>query len=269
MSCDEFKLVTSRRRGKNSKRAASKPVQFNKQGETDTIVNIEKELQKIINARSTLDETPFKEGVQNILQNALDLRGEISIAEIICYGLGHFTECSIARYQLALLLSVKELFKGIIYVHDPIFHTSEVNILKELGFIIIEENEEGKRELSTSGTTFLYLPHCPKQLVNNFLWKNWGPRLKDCIIFGNSFSSIVERQTLTDQRLTYFLAKIQPYVEEYPIDNNFKFLDVFNDTSVHVFSEHKLSQLLPTFWSENRAEPVYPDSDLELILKKP
>lgn len=224
---------------------------------------------KINNAKSSLDETPFKEGVQTILQKALDSCGESSITEIICYGLGHFTECNISRYQLALLLSVREHFKGTIYVHDPIFYTSEVNILKELGFCIIEENEEGKRKLCTSGTTFLYLPHCPKQLVNNFLWKNWGPGLKNGIVFGNSFSSVVERQTLSDKRLTNFLAKIQPYVQEYPIDNNFKFSDVFNDTSVHVFPEEKLELLPPTFWSENCAEPVYPDSDLELIIKKP
>lgn len=206
--------------------------------------------------------------MKNILQKALDLCGTRSISEIICFGLGHFTECNISRYQLALLLYLQENFQGTIHAHDPVFHISELNILKELGFLIIEENEEGKHELCTSGTTLLYLPHCPKQLVNNFLWKNWGPELKNCIIFGNSFSSVIDRQTLSDGGLTTFLAKIQPYIQELPIVNNFKFLDVFNDTSVHVFPEEKLKVLLPTFWSENCPEPVYPDSELELILKK-
>ncbi|XP_026287865.1 SRR1-like protein [Frankliniella occidentalis] len=267
MSCDEFKLVTSRRRGKKVKRVAV-ACSHNKQGETDISVNVKEEILKINHARTVVNESPFTEGVKNVLQEALDVCGTKSVSEIICYGLGHFTECTISRYQLALLLTLQERFKATVHAHDPVFYVCELNILKELGFFIIEENEEGKRLLNTPDTTLLYLPHCPKQLVNNFLWKNWGPTLSKCIIFGNSISSAVDRSVLSDCDLTAFLVKIQPYINEFPIVNNFKFLDVFNDTSVHVFPEDKLCEVLPSFWSENCLEPVYPDSDLELIIKK-
>ncbi|KAK3923723.1 SRR1-like protein [Frankliniella fusca] len=267
MSCDEFKLVTSRKRGRKARRVdINRP--HNKQGETDISVSVTDEIVKINHARTVVDESPFTEAVKNILQEALDVCGTKSVTEIVCYGLGHFTECVISRYQLALLLTLQERFKATVHAHDPVFYVSELNILKELGFFIIEENEEGKRLLSTTGTTLLYLPHCPKQLVNNFLWKNWGPDLSKCIIFGNSFSSAVDRSVLSDIELTAYLVKIQPYMKEFPIVNNFKFLDVFNDTSVHVFPENKLCEVLPSFWSENCVEPEYPDSDLELIIKK-
>lgn len=223
---------------------------------------------KIHNARTVLDESSFVEGVNSVLQEALDSCGDKSILEIICYGLGHFTECNISRYQLALLLFLKERFNATVYAHDPVFYHSEVNILRELDVLIIDENEEGKRVICSSGTTLLYMPHCPKQLVNNFLWKNWGPGLKNCIIFGNSFSNITDRRILSDSNLIAFLSKIQPYIQEFPINTNFKFLDVFNDTSVHVFPENRLSAVLPSFWTENCLEPVYPDTDLELIVQK-
>ncbi|KAK3753267.1 hypothetical protein QZH41_015210, partial [Actinostola sp. cb2023] len=46
---------------------------------------------------------------------------------------------------------------------------------------------EAKR--SVSQPTLFYMPHCSKLLYNNVLWANWGPSLKNVVIFGNGFSS--------------------------------------------------------------------------------
>lgn len=222
---------------------------------------------KIIIARNLIDESAFTDGVKSVVQEALGLCGGKSVREIICYGLGNFTDCNTSRYQLAFLLFLREFLKASVLIHDPVFYECEVNILKELEFSLIEENEEGKHQISEEGLTFLYLPHCPKQLVNNFLWKNWGPSLSNCLIFGNSFSATVDRLILSENNLK-FLMEIQPYVQELRIDNNFKFLDVFNDTSLHVFPEDKIKLVQPSVWSYNTEEPVYLDSDIELIKKK-
>lgn len=84
------------------------------------------------------------------------------------------------------------------------------------------------------------------------------------IYIGNSFSNLLKS---TPNRFLSidagFIVKLQSYCEEIHLENNFKFTDIFNDTSVHQFSavEH-----LPTeFWCKENQEPVYQTDNLELI----
>lgn len=182
----------------------------------------------------------------------------------MCIGIGHFGDCLISRHQLAFILSIKELFGfASIQFHEPALTRSEVNILKKLKCSIVAENVEGK--IAIDSVTLIYAPHCPKQLINNLLWKNWNSEaLKQIIYIGNSFSNLIRS---TPSRFLSvdagYIVKLQPHCPETKLENNFKFTDIFNDTSIHQFapSEH----LAEEFWTRDIEEPVYASDNLELI----
>lgn len=183
---------------------------------------------------------------------------------LICVGIGHFSDCLISRHQLAFILSIKEDFNftSIIF-HEPVLTRSEVNILKTLNCSVAERNVEGKIKIERF--TLIYAPHCPKQLINNLLWKNWNAEsLKQLIYIGNSFSNVVNS---TPSRFLSvdagFIVKLQPNCEEIVLENNFKFTDIFNDTSIHRFSA--IEQLPTETWCEQIEEPIYTSDNLELI----
>lgn len=193
--------------------------------------------------------------------------GKRDIEEIVCYGLGHFADCIISRYQLGLLLFLKQQFCPKVFVYDPIFTPTECELLQTLNCELISENEEGKRKLVEGLTTLVFLPHCPKQLTNNFLWSNWGPQIKECILLCNSFSSILEKHPHHTLRssLTYIIHIFQ-YTEELHIDNCFKYQDIFNDLSLHIFPDKNISAE-NNLWTL-KDTPTYPPEDIEFITKK-
>lgn len=156
-------------------------------------------------------------------------------------------------------------------MHDPIFYTDECTLLQELGLEIIPENTEGSYIISDVGITLFYLPHCPKQLTNNLLWSNWSPKLSNCILICNSFNSLFENQPnrLISETVGY-INKIKPHTKEESLENNFRFTDIFNDTSVHSFPKEDLEQLSPEFWTSN-SKPEYHDNEefiTSLMLEK-
>ncbi|CAC5397097.1 unnamed protein product [Mytilus coruscus] len=79
-----------------------------------------------------------------------DLIADHHIDAIVCYGIGNFAECCIARYQLALLVLLREdiiqIPKSSCHFYDPKFYNEEELYLKDAGFALIPENEEGKRK---------------------------------------------------------------------------------------------------------------------------
>lgn len=201
------------------------------------------------------------------LQSHLQLLERCETHKLICIGIGHFSECSISRHQLAFILLLKEKFGFTsIEFHEPILFRSEVNILKKLNCNIALENCEGKIKLN--GSTLVYAPHCPKQLINNLLWKNWNANsLKQLIYIGNSFSNLLNS---TPNRFlaidAAFIVKLQPICHEIELENKFKFSDIFNDTSIHRFiaAERQPEE----FWSKDCDEPVYESDNSELITTK-
>lgn len=201
------------------------------------------------------------------MKNILSELDKVSFDEIICFGIGHFGDCLISRYQLAFILAVKsKLNIEQIIFHEPILRRSEVNILHAFNCCTFAKNLEGKLSIKPVGLTLIYSPHCPKQLTNNLLWKNWtAERLIRFIYIGNSFSNLINstpsRFLDTD---AYFIVKIQPYTKEQALENHFKFTDIFNDTAIHTFPKEKLEKLDQEFWCENLDEPIYLES-IELI----
>ncbi|XP_021939694.1 SRR1-like protein isoform X2 [Zootermopsis nevadensis] len=230
--------------------------------------NNEAAIRRILLAKKEVETSDFYSSVLRKLNEGLNQLDFLDVKEIVCYGLGHFVECVGARYQFGLLLSLKDHFSSHVSIFDPIFYNSEINILRELGFEVITVNEEGKRRASPDAVTLIYLPHCPKQLTNNFLWSNWGPELRNCIIFSNSFSRIIESQPkrILKANAEYIL-NISPYTEELGVDNSFRYKDIFNDIAIHIFPQKKLNSVSQVFWNLCD-EPEYSADETEFITNK-
>jgi len=213
-------------------------------------------------------KSEFYSSVLIKLNQGLHQLNFVGVKEIICYGLGHFVDCVESRYQFGLLLCLKDHFSANVCIFDPIFYSAEIEILTELGCEVITANEEGKRKTTPDTVTLVYLPHCPRQLTNNFLWTNWGPELKNCIIFSNRFSKIIESQPkrILNANAGYIL-NIIPYTEEFSLDNSFRYKDIFNDLAIHFFPQERLASLSQDFWNLCE-EPKYSADETEFITNK-
>lgn len=221
---------------------------------------------------STLDstlvevkETSFAKVVLNQLTESLTVLNSNGISEIVCYGLGRFSQYRSPRCQLALLLCLKQRFDARVYAYDPAFCSEEVRALRVLGLEIIETNEEGKRVVRDETTTLVYMPHCSRQLTNNFLYANWGRGLSNCILLANSFSGIIDNCLHRDILDTAgYMLRVRPYVTEIRLENSFLHEEVFNDLSIHIFTKQDLLQVPPNFWN-SREEPRYLTDEVEFI----
>ncbi|NWW29417.1 SRR1L protein, partial [Panurus biarmicus] len=192
-------------------------------------------------------------------------------ARCVCYGLGRFGRCPAARYQLAFLLLLLDELRvppARCALFDPAFSAREAKALRALGLCLLPENEEGKHDVEGAATLF-YMVHCGKALYNNLLWSNWSPAaLSKLVIIGNSFRGIEERLLSRILERDYsYIAKVLKGVEEVALPSHPRYLDTFNDTSVHWFPLDKLQELSPEVW-DFVEEPMYQDcEDLEIIRK--
>lgn len=194
--------------------------------------------------------------------------GDRQLPELVCYGLGNFVESYIARYQLALLLALRDdlqVLDGRCEIYDPKFSQEESSMLSELNFNVLEHNQEGKRECSVDRVTIFYMPHCGKSLYNNLLWRNWGLQLENIVIIGNSFTHMIDSTPNRILKKTAnYVIKIQPYSTEIPLEVPSQYDNIFNDTSIHTFSSVSLKSAPPDLW-QSRPEPIYDPSDAEII----
>lgn len=148
---------------------------------------------------------------------------------------------------------------------DPVFTKTELEVLNTLELNVIKENEEGKRVITNSLPTLIFMPHCPSQLLNNFLFSNWTQQLKNCIILCNSWSEVFEQNPLSFlTNETNYISRINPHVVEIELESNVEFMEIFNSTSSHVFP--KLCETSINFWQPNE-EPIYPNESTEFIRK--
>ncbi|XP_019722518.1 SRR1-like protein [Hippocampus comes] len=203
------------------------------------------------------------------LHESLDAK--ICSLECVCYGLGTFSSCVSARYQLAIMLLLLDAAKIPLkhcLVFDPAFSSGEKDVLRELGLTVLTENEEGKR-LATKPTLF-YLMHCGKALYNNLLWKNWSPNcLPLVVIIGNSFNGMRERMIEREFKRDYsYINQAVTICEERQLTCPSHLTDVFCDTALITFNSSKVNTLNQSTWTEP-PEPQYQHcSDLEIILRE-
>ncbi|XP_049872795.1 SRR1-like protein isoform X1 [Pectinophora gossypiella] len=254
---DGFQIVTSKRFSKNKPtKIPAKEALIEKE---ETLIDIEKAISRI---NSAVDDLKVSNYLKEVSVSVSTLVQSKKVAEIVCFGLGHIGECQISRHQLAYLLCLKDICgTSKVLAHDPIFYKSECDILKRLNIEVIDENKEGDYIISDKEITIVYLPHCPKQLTNNFLWSNWGVKLQNCILICNSFTSLIENHPsrITLKTVPY-IYNIYPHCTEIPLKNNFKFTDIFNDTAIHYFPEDKLEKLNSEFWIKGD-KPQYENSE--------
>lgn len=196
------------------------------------------------NTQLTCNQQNQRRTTSNLTENidnlAINNSDEI---DIVCYGLGHFITCMIARYQLAFLMILNEVFQpSTVCLYDPVFLPEEKSFLKELGLEVLEVNEEAKRTINRK--TIFFMPHCDLPLYNNLIGANWKEdSLSKLIIIGNSFEKYflnrLESTLKAGSKYMYFSKEI---VTEVKICNNFQFSDIFNDLSVHYFQSNDLSK---------------------------
>uniref|UniRef100_H0XK36 SRR1-like domain-containing protein n=2 Tax=Otolemur garnettii TaxID=30611 RepID=H0XK36_OTOGA len=186
----------------------------------------------------------------------------------VCYDIGNFATCIIARNQrsfLLLFLEKCQIPRSHCWVYDPLFSQLEIAVLNTLGVIVLSENDGGKRSICGEPTIF-YMLHCGTALYNNLLWSNWSAdALSKMVIIGNSFKGLEERLLARVLQKNYpYIAKILKGLEEF-FPQTSQFTDIFNDTSIHWFPVQKLDQFLMDIWAFQE-EPDYQDCEgLEII----
>ncbi|KAK3740212.1 hypothetical protein RRG08_054234 [Elysia crispata] len=187
---------------------------------------------------------------------------------ILSYGIGNFTSCLIARYQLAFLLALRDKLESqcsACELFDPVFTIHERDVLAAYKCEVSPRNEEGKR--SCHVPTIAFMPHCGKALYNNFLWKNaaspGSALLFNFLLIGNSFDNMLQR-TPTRQLEKTANYVLKQYIREIQLDNSFTHKDIFNDLALHWFPLSQHSSILSKL-DQDCEEPVYEESEVELI----
>lgn len=144
------------------------------------------------------------------LGNCVQKLAPRKIEEIVCYGLGSFSNgIDVAsRFQLALLVllfnHLKELglpLGSVIEAYDPSFDRLDVETLLLFSspkFKIIKENEYCGREVATANKNrcvLVFMPHLDKYLYNNLLGANWtSGGLSSLVVLGNSFREMIDNE---------------------------------------------------------------------------
>lgn len=248
----------------NSRRQRKPKLNVNKLKETVEYYSVDEIIEKVNVAEQKFKESPFYLTLVSEINQALNCLNKNRIIDIVCYGIGNFSEHICSKFQLASLLLLKSIYSSKVYIYDPLFTKNEIESLKKLNLQVIEENEEGKRVMNNH-TTLIFMPHCSKQLINNFLYANWTPLIHNCILLGNSWSEI-ECNT-TDASLkesAIFIYKLKPFVTEVKLKNNFQYPNTFSGTSLHIFTKEKLNLVDSNFW-EDKPKNLYISSDSDFV----
>ncbi|XP_053976753.1 SRR1-like protein [Hylaeus volcanicus] len=266
----EFKLVTYRKKRlpcvRNS-RNAHVPLPDDNDNDSDN-TSCEALFGKLLEAETELRNSSFGDDIFHSLKDSLNALNIDGISEILCYGLGSFSCRRSSKYQLALLLSLKNHYGSRVHIYDPIFTPKEIQLLERFDFNVIKINEEGKR-IMEDNVTLVYMPHCSVHLTNNFLYANWSKILTKCILLTNSFSAIEDHSKFRNYMLMPidYILRIRPYVTEIALKNNFTYEEVFHDLNIHIFLERDIVTVPRDFWSE-REEPSYGDATIDYFTAK-
>ncbi|KAG4080286.1 hypothetical protein HA402_010778 [Bradysia odoriphaga] len=269
MSIDEepFVLVTSKRQ----KSKNNKPIlrQSHKRHDSGKLIHIfaednDKTFDKSAELRKIAEFTQKIENSDYFCQS-LELVSNRSteppITKIVCFGIGHIRHCNTSRYQLAYILALRRHFQvESIQFHEPLLSGQDEDLLKALNCELVSINIEGKLEINPSETTLVFLPHCPKQLINNLLWKNWSANaLRRIVLICNSFQAIVQQTPISclGQDAGY-ISRIERHTTEFSLRNSFEHRNVFNDIAIHFFNADNYED---NFF-DHQLEPSYDTSEL-------
>lgn len=196
-------------------------------------------------------------GTQSLFDEMSDRQCEgsfttASATELVIYGLGspaggyRAVHCQLA---FALFLQTQLPCLKQTCAFDPVFSVLDKSLLNEYEITVSEQDISG-RYLAVTPTLF-YMPHCDCHLYNNLLKANWGPhQLHKIAILGNSFHSYVQRwahrpkKDNADRPHELLAVSASGTAVELPVNEaDFPVTSAFNDLSLHLFPEWKVSEL--------------------------
>ncbi|KAF6211253.1 hypothetical protein GE061_014370 [Apolygus lucorum] len=182
------------------------------------------------------------------LKNALSQLGtDVNISSIVCYGLGSVSNSKNSLYQFALIRQISLRYEIPLFIYDPVFTEADVKLFERFNCAVLPLDDVGVRKVQES--TLFFTPHAPRIITDNILRSNWGLSLSDCIIFGDDLTKIiVNTPTRIIANSFPFINECQYFVEVIPLENKFKYSDVFNDLAFHVFVPSKLTTVDPRTW---------------------
>ena len=114
-----------------------------------------------------------------------------NVSKIIILGVGNFSTSPSSALQMSYIRGVTEqlipAFKHMIF-YDPIMNINESNACALLNVTCFDTAMQAKLHYhceTDSECVLFFMPHCPYQLYNEIIWRNWGLNLKNIIIIGN------------------------------------------------------------------------------------
>jgi hypothetical protein len=221
----------------------------------------------------------FFESMLKAWSNATGSAPEKTVSQIVCYGVGNFSQTSLSHYsaplwQLACALCFRDhLLRSsdgedirVLY-YEPFMTAFEDTILAGLKVQVLTVNERAKRPIDAVPTLF-FMPHCPSQLYDNVLWSNWDELAVSTplIICGNSLRNHCE--SLAPASACPCLHLSLPWLQEQRLESSVSdlkqspgnFMGAFNDTYLTHFQVQALGQ---TLWPERPCETT--ESGQEII----
>ncbi|XP_057332573.1 SRR1-like protein isoform X1 [Microplitis mediator] len=231
-------------------------------------INTEHLLRSMLDAVIVLRKSPYRQILFDCLSKSLSILDRDPIQEIVCYGLGNFSQSRSSKHQLAALLTIKSRYQCPVYLYDPVFYPEEIEVLELLGLSIIPVNEHAQRKVNNDTLTLFYMPHVYKGLIANCVNANWGLNLNNCIFFTNSFESIKNdlgngprNRGIANhyQIASELIEKVSVCVDEISLKlsntDQYCMADAFNSTSIHVFKNSRLTDVPDDFWV-----PIYSEN---------
>jgi hypothetical protein len=243
----------------------------------DSIEDSEVMYSTITKCMEHLRSASFYESLMKSWSSATGSAPEKTVRQIVCYGVGNFSQTSLSHYsaplwQLACALCFRDhLLRSsdgedirVLY-YEPFMTAFEDTILAGLKVQVLTVNERAKRPIDAVPTLF-FMPHCPSELYDNVLWSNWGELAvaTPLIIFGNSLRNHCE--SLAPASACPCLHLSLPWLQEQRLESSTldlkqspgNFEGAFNDT----YLTHFLV-LDETPWPERPAETT--ESGQEII----
>lgn len=169
--------------------------------DADSILEIQRFVEKVINAMQNLRETN--------LFKFLSLKMETDnscFSAVVCLGVGNFSTSNSSFWQFVLYLCLRrkflfrsevdtgslhhDLFEEKInddsFLYEPTILEFERRVCKSLGVYVSHENLFGQCKIANHNNekVLFFMPHCPYQLYCNLIWTNCTDL--DCLcILGN------------------------------------------------------------------------------------
>lgn len=177
------------------------------------------------------------------LEKAFSFLGSnYKILNIICYGLGSPSNSKTSTFQLALAFKLSRRLNCPLSCYDPVFTSVDQKVFETIDCSVLPQDDKGCRRLDVN--TLFFLPHCPRFVFNNILKVNWGEDLSKCVVLGDNLLSVIEQSPSRIFRAKHpILYRCRTFVDVVPVENCFKYKDVFNDFAVHFFTSAKLAQV--------------------------